>query len=76
MAALAAISDCGLTPGREIDVVAKRASDLFGLLRPRIDTMVEDLRLAGRTMGEMLLRAMEGEDAARLQVLHQPLVEF
>ena len=76
MAALAAISDSGLTPGREIDVVAKRASDLFGLLRPRIDTMVEDLRLAGRTMGEMLLRAMEGEDAARLQVLHQPLVEF
>lgn len=76
MAALAAISDCGLVPGREIDVVAKRASAIFDLMRPRIDTMVEDLRLAGRSMGEMLLRAMAGEEPSRLQVLHQPLVDF
>lgn len=76
MAAQAAISDCGLVSGRDIDVVAKRASQLFDLFRPRIDTMVEDLRLAGRTMGETLLRSMAGEDAGRLQILHQPVVEF
>ncbi|WP_253944533.1 LacI family DNA-binding transcriptional regulator [Pseudogemmobacter hezensis] len=76
MAALAAISDCGLTPGDQIDVVAKRASAIFDLMRPRIDTMVEDLRLAGRTMGETLLRTMAGEDVSQLQVLHQPLIEF
>jgi LacI family transcriptional regulator len=76
MTALAAISDCGLRPGCDIDVVAKRASEIFDLFRPRIDTMVEDLRLAGRTMGETLLRSMAGEDPARLQTLHQPVVEF
>jgi LacI family transcriptional regulator len=76
MAALAAITDCDLVPGRDIDVVAKRASELFDLFRPRIDTMVEDLRLAGRAMGETLLRSMAGEDASRLQILHQPVVEF
>lgn len=76
MAALAAISDCGLTPGDQVEVVAKRASEIFSLLRPRIDTMVEDLRMAGRVMGETLLRSMAGEDPRQLQVLHQPLVEF
>ena len=34
------------------------------------------LRLAGRVMGEHLLRAMAGEDPAILQTLHQPVVEF
>ena len=76
MAAMAAISDSGLQLGRDIDVVAKRASALFDLLRPRIDTMVEDLRAAGRAMGETLLGSMAGEDPQRLQILHQPVVEF
>ena len=61
---------------RDIDLVAKRASGIFDMFRPRIDTMVEDLRLAGRTMGETLLRSMAGEDAHALQTLHQPVVEF
>lgn len=76
MAAMAAISDSGLQLGRDIDVVAKRASALFDLLRPRIDTMVEDLRAAGRAMGETLLGSMAGEDPRQLQILHQPVVEF
>jgi len=76
MVSMAAISDSGLTLGREIDLVAKRASGIFDMFRPRIDTMVEDLRLAGRVMGEHLLRAMAGEDPAILQTLHQPVVEF
>lgn len=76
MAALTAILDAGLVHGRDIDVVAKRASALFDLMRPRVDTMVEDLRLAGLAMGETLLRSMAGEAPNGLQVLHQPLVEF
>lgn len=76
MVTMAAISDSGLTVGRDIDVVAKRASGIFDMFRPRIDTMVEDLRLAGRVMGETLLRSMAGEDAKTLQTLHRPVVEF
>ncbi|AUH33302.1 LacI family transcriptional regulator [Paracoccus tegillarcae] len=72
MTALAAIQDCGLRVGQDIDVVAKQASDVFDLLRPRIDIFAEDLRQTGRDMGEVLLRSMAGEDPARLQVLHQP----
>ena len=76
MVAMATISDSNLTLGRDIDLVAKRASGIFDMFRPRIDTMVEDLRLAGRVMGDTLLRSMGGEDAQSLQTLHQPVVEF
>lgn len=76
IAALAAIRDSGLTVGQEIDVVAKRASSVFDLLRPRIDTFIEDLRLTGRAMGETLLRSIAGEDPARLQVMLPPEIAF
>ena len=74
--ALAAIDDNHLQVGQQIDVVAKRASGVFDLMRPRIDTITEDLRLTGRAMGETLLRSMAGEDAARLQVLLPPETAF
>lgn len=72
MTALAAAHDRGLRVGEDIDVVAKQASDVFDLLRPRIDIFTEDLRQTGRDMGQLLLRSMAGEDPAGLQVLHQP----
>lgn len=72
MTAMAAAQDCRLTVGRDVDIVAKQAGDVFDLLRPRIDLFVEDLRQTGRDMGEVLLRSMAGEDPAGLQVLHQP----
>ncbi len=40
---LAALSDVGLQSGREVDVVAKRASAIFTLMRPHVDTVFEDL---------------------------------
>lgn len=74
--AMAAINDNGLQIGRDIDVVAKRASGVFDLLRPRIDTMVEDLRLTGRTIGDILLRSMAGDDPAGLHALLPPEIDF
>ena len=76
VSALAAITDSGLQYGVEIDVFAKRASEIFGLLRPHIDTVLEDLRSTGRAMGETVLKAMAGEVGPELQVLHRPLAEF
>lgn len=74
--ALAAVSDSGLRLGADIDLVAKRASAIFDLMRPRIDTMFEDLWETGRAMGEILLRSMAGEPPEALQVLQVPRVEF
>ena len=69
---LSALSDCGAVLGRDADVFAKRASPIFDNIRPRIDTVFEDLRETGRKMGEMLLRRMQGEDPAGLSHLLVP----
>ncbi len=76
MATMAALADLGLQPGREIDIVVKRASAIFGQMRPQVDTVFEDLRDAGLAMGRTLLRRMAGEPAEGLQTLHQPRLEF
>ncbi len=76
IACLSAMADLGLQPGRQLDVVAKRASAIFDLLRPTVDTVFEDLWDAGRAMGETLLRSMAGEAAEALHVLQAPKIEF
>lgn len=76
IACLSAMSDLRLDPGRQLDVVVKRASAIFDLLRPNVDTVFEDLRGAGRAMGAVLLRSMRGEAAADLHVLQSPKIEF
>jgi LacI family transcriptional regulator len=52
--------------------VAKRASPIFDNIRPRIDTVFEDLRATGRAMAEMLLRRMAGEAPETLSRLFRP----
>lgn len=76
IACLSAMADLKLEPGRQLDVVAKRASAIFDLLRPTVDTVFEDLWDAGRAMGDTLLRSMRGEGAGDLHVLHAPRIEF
>jgi LacI family transcriptional regulator len=55
MAVMAAAYDRGLVLGQDIHVVTKQTSGLFDQVRPRIDTIYEDLNEAGRLMGELLL---------------------
>ena len=69
---MAAMADAGLVPGIDADIVAKRASPIFDNIRPRIDTVFEDLRATGRAMADMLLRRIAGEPPDRLNVLFQP----
>lgn len=69
---LATLADTGARPGVDVDIVAKRASPIFDHIRPRIDTVFEDLRATGRTMAELLLRRMAGEPPDDLHVLFQP----
>jgi LacI family transcriptional regulator len=69
---MAALADAGMVPGIDADIVAKRASPIFDNIRPRIDTVFEDLRATGRDMAGMLLRRIEGEPPERLHVLMDP----
>jgi len=72
MVALAALSDTGVVHGVDADIVAKRASPIFDNIRPRIDTVFEDLRATGCAMAEMLLKRMAGEPPEGLNRLFQP----
>lgn len=71
LAVMAALTDRGLVPGRDVGVVAKKTSSLFTPVRPRIDTIYEDLMEAGAEMGRLILRRIAGEPADALQTLHR-----
>ncbi len=69
---LASLADSGSHPGDDVDVIAKRASPIFDHIRPRIDTVYEDLRATGHAMGDLILRRMAGDAAEDLNILFQP----
>ncbi|MTI44814.1 LacI family transcriptional regulator [Roseibium hamelinense] len=69
---MAALQDAGLTQGREVDVVAKRASPISNYFRPKIETINEDLKATGRAMAEVLLRRIAGAPTSDTQVLLSP----
>lgn len=73
---MAGITDSGLTIGQDVDVVVKQTSGIFSQVRPRVDAIFEDTMLAGRQLGELLLRRIQGAPIADLQVLHQPEIWF
>ena len=74
MAAMAALTDAGLTD--RASVIGKQTSPVFDQFRPRIDTIYEDLRAAGRSLGQLLLRRIAGEDATTLCDLQKPAPLF
>ena len=76
MAVLAGLQDLGSAIGTEVDVIAKQTSQTFDLYRPRIDTITEDIRAAGETLGQLLLRRIAGEAPEALQVLQSPVANF
>jgi LacI family transcriptional regulator len=76
VAVMAGITDAGRVIGRDVDIVAKRTSGIFAQVRPKVDAIYEDTALAGRQMGELLLRRIQGERPEDLQILHLPEIWF
>jgi LacI family transcriptional regulator len=58
MAVMSAAHDLDLTIGRDLRLVAKQTSGLFDQVRPRIETIYEDLSEAGKLMATLLLKRM------------------
>jgi LacI family transcriptional regulator len=76
LAVMAGITDAGKVIGRDADVIAKQTSGIFSQVRPKVEAIYEDTALAGRQMGELLLRRIGGERAEDLQILHLPEIWF
>jgi LacI family transcriptional regulator len=70
MAVMSACHDLGLQIGRDVRLVAKQTSGLFDQVRPRIETIYEDLSEAGQLMAALLLKRIAGLEPVReLQAL-------
>jgi len=72
LAALAAVQDIGLQPDRDVKLVVKQTTGLFDLVRPRVDSIFEDLPEAGVQMAQLLLRRIQGAPPESLHYL-QPI---
>lgn len=67
MAVHAAFADAGRAG--DCRLVMKHTSGMAGIIRPRFDSIFEDLTEAGEMMGRLLLRAIAGDAPADLQHL-------
>lgn len=76
LAVIAGIADSGRVIGRDADVVTKQMSGIFSLVRPKVDVITEDIALAGKQMGELVLRRIRGEAPETLQILQVPEIPF
>ncbi|MBN2759450.1 MAG: substrate-binding domain-containing protein [Rhodobacteraceae bacterium] len=76
LATLAALADTGKQPGRDVSVLAKKASPIFKHVRPQIETVTEDLRATGLQLGHMLLRQINGAAPDNLHLLMTPDTKF
>jgi LacI family transcriptional regulator len=72
MAVMAGLYDGGQQIGKDVDIVAKQTSPIFSQVRPKVDTLAEDIELAGRKMVELLMRRIAGEPPEALQFLDRP----
>ena len=73
MALIDGLIQSGLDVGRDIDVIAKETSDLLNYTRPRIDSLREDLIVAGQELAAHLIDVIEKRDVSILQSLGQPI---
>ena len=72
LAETAAVHDAGLLPGRDVDLVIKQASPVFDLMRPRYQSVFEDVMETGLAIGDLLMRRIAGEPADTLQRVIRP----
>lgn len=73
LAALAAIQDLGLVPGQDVQLVVKQTSGVFDLVRPKVDSLYEDLSEAGEKLADLLLKRIDGAPMSELQYI-QPIL--
>ncbi len=62
----------GLAIGRDFHIVAKQTLPILSRQMPAVGRIAEDIRLAGRELASLLLRAVAGEDPATLQRVERP----
>lgn len=76
MTVIACLNDHDMIIGKDADVVAKQTSKLFEHVRPRVDTILEDIAEAGKLMGEMLLDDISNPNKDKKGFIQMPKQGF
>lgn len=76
LAVIGGLTDSGMVVGKTAFVVAKQASPLFDQFQPGADTVPEDFVNAGRHLGTLLLRQINGDESEGLSYLDEPKFEW
>ena len=71
LGAMQAVREHGLIPGREISVMGYDGVPFGQHSNPPLTTMAQPLAKAGRRLGEILLRVIDGQDPDEVQELWQ-----
>ena len=69
---MAALRDCNLTLGREVDVVAKQPADFLNWINPQLIAMSEDFSQAGRELARAVLARIDNAGSKPLQSISKP----
>lgn len=72
IALVGGLQEGGLTLGRDVQLVYKQTSGILPTLFPALDSIREDVFAAGGELTRLLLRRIEGAEAATLQTLAEP----
>lgn len=72
IALLGGLQEGGLVLGRDLELIYKQTSDILPTLFPQLDSIREDVFAAGGELTRLLLRRIDGEDAASLQTMAEP----
>ncbi|MEH6631799.1 MAG: LacI family transcriptional regulator [Halopseudomonas aestusnigri] len=76
LASLAGLTDAEQEIGKDVDIIGKQTSPLLDQIRPKIETIYEDLATAGQMMGTLLQQRLRGEDMSKLNHLQETTLIF
>src|SRR5690606_5917508 len=76
LAVIGGLNEAGRQVGQTAHVVAKQSSQMFAQFQPGAETVFEDFVDAGRRLGSLLLRRMNGEGPDGLQQLTEPKFDW
>ncbi len=76
LALTAGLRDAGMTPGDDVDLVAKQTSTVLDHTTPAIDTIYEDLTATGQTLAQILVGCINEEPMENLQTIREPELRF
>ncbi|MEF2071086.1 LacI family transcriptional regulator [Consotaella aegiceratis] len=76
LAVMAGVTDAGRDVGTDVHLVVKQTSVVFDEVRPRVDTIYEDLTEAGQKLGEILLQTIAAPENRDLHFLQPPSLTY